>query len=217
MIPLDRRMPYSRALGYRPALDGVRGVAILLVMATHFGVGLPQGGRIGVTIFFALSGYLITGLLLAERLKTGRIDLKAFWIRRGRRLLPALFLLVAAFLLYHVVRGGLRQAIPAALLTTFYLAHYAASFHVNLGLLSHTWSLAVEEQFYLWWPLALIVLLASRPRFIAWTVVIAAAAIAATKICSWQTHTGFFFPISRGDALLGGAALAIIGVRAVRW
>jgi peptidoglycan/LPS O-acetylase OafA/YrhL len=204
-------------LGYRPALDGVRGLAILLVMGAHFGLGLPQGGRIGVTIFFALSGYLITALLLAEHTKTGRIDLKAFWIRRGRRLLPALFILVAAFLAYHLFRGGIRQAIPAALITVFYLANYAANFHVNLGLLAHTWSLAVEEQFYLWWPLALIVLLAWWPKAISRLVVVAAIGIALIKIWSFTTHTSFFFPISRGDALLGGAALAVLGISRVRW
>jgi peptidoglycan/LPS O-acetylase OafA/YrhL len=186
-------------------------------MGAHFGVGLPQGGRIGVTNFFALSGYLITALLLAEHGKTGRIDLKAFWIRRGRRLLPALFVLVAAFLAYHLVRGGFRQAVPAALITVFYLANYAANFHVDLGLLAHTWSLAVEEQFYLWWPLALIALLAVRPKAIGRLVVIAAIGIALLKIWSFTTHTSFFFPISRGDALLGGAALAVLGISRVRW
>ncbi len=204
-------------MGYRPALDGVRGLAILLVMGAHFGVGLPQGGRIGVTIFFALSGYLITALLLTEHEKTGRVDLKAFWIRRGRRLLPALLVLVAAFLLFHLVRGGFRQAVPAALITVFYLANYAANFHVNLGLLGHTWSLAVEEQFYLWWPLALIALLAWWPKAASRLVVIAAIAIAVIKLWSLVTGIGFFFPISRGDALLGGAALAILGIRHVRW
>ena len=204
-------------MGYRPALDGVRGLAILLVMGAHFGLGLPQGGRIGVTIFFALSGYLITALLLAEHGKTGRIDLKAFWIRRGRRLLPALFVLVAAFLAYHLVRGGFRQAVPAALITVFYLANYAANFHVDLGLLAHTWSLAVEEQFYLWWPLALLGLLAWWPKAVSRLVVIAAIGIALVKIWSFTTHTSFFFPVSRGDALLGGAALAVLGISQVRW
>ena len=205
------------SLGYRPALDGVRGLAILLVMAAHFGVGLPQGGRVGVTMFFALSGYLITALLLNEHASSGRIDLRAFWIRRARRLLPALFALVAAFLLYHAIFGGLRPALSAAFLTVFYLANYAASFGVNLGLLSHTWSLAVEEQFYLWWPVALIALLAWKPTVIGRVVVLLALGIALVKIYSTVTGIGFFFPISRGDALLGGAALAVLGIRGVPW
>ncbi|MBI3751921.1 MAG: acyltransferase [Chloroflexi bacterium] len=186
-------------------------------MAAHFGLGFPQGGRIGVTVFFALSGYLITALLLAERRESGHIDLRAFWIRRGRRLLPALFVLIAVFLAYHLLRGGFRQAVPAALVTAFYLANYADNLGVNLGLLSHTWSLAVEEQFYLWWPLALIALLAWRPRFASVIVVLAAFGVAAVNMFSIVTGASFFFPISRGDALLGGAALAILGVGGVRW
>lgn len=212
-----RRGRATTRLGYRPALDGVRGVGILLVMGAHFGLGLPQGGRIGVTLFFALSGYLITALLLAERRFSGRIDLRAFWIRRGRRLLPALFVLITAFLAYHLVRGGFRQAVPAALLTTFYLANYADNFGVNLGLLSHTWSLAVEEQFYLWWPLALILLLRWRPRFAGPLVVLAALSLAGLNVLSIVTGIIVPNPFARGDALLGGAALAILGIGSVRW
>src|SRR6266540_7269850 len=121
------------------------------------------GGFLGVEVFFVVSGYLITGLLLAEREQTGRVNLGAFWLRRARRLLPALFALLAATLAFAVLFlpdevAGLRGDVLAALgyVTNWGLIFSQRSYFETVGrppLLQHLWSLAVEEQFYLLWPL----------------------------------------------------------------
>ena len=94
-------MTSATGLRYRPGLDGVRAVAVLAVLLYHGQVGWARGGFVGVDIFFVLSGFLITGLLLAEWRRWGSIDLRRFWLRRARRLLPALFLVLAAVSLGH--------------------------------------------------------------------------------------------------------------------
>ena len=109
-------------LRYEPALAGLRGLAVLAVMGYHARVGWLRGGFIGVDVFFVLSGYLITALLLAEHAQTGRIDTPAFWARRARRLLPALFVLLlgvagySAFVAYSGDRGAIRADAIASLL-----------------------------------------------------------------------------------------------------
>ena len=147
----------SFRLGYVPALDGLRGVAVLAVMAVHFKVPFARGGFLGVDIFFVLSGFLITSLLVSEWQRTGRISLKHFYARRALRLLPALGLLLAA--LSPVV--PLLQIVA----TLAYLANWVIAFGalpMTSGPLGHTWSLSIEEQFYLLWPLCLVLLLGSR-------------------------------------------------------
>jgi peptidoglycan/LPS O-acetylase OafA/YrhL len=161
-----------------PALNGLRGLAVMGVVAYHLQIGWAQGGYLGVDLFFVLSGFLITTLLLEEWVGTGRVNLVAFWGRRARRLLPALFLVVAALALYLVVNAhfggpganglidldGLRGDAIATLLYVnnwhLIFAHqsYFAQFSTPSPL-QHTWSLAIEEQFYLVWPLVLLVLL----------------------------------------------------------
>jgi len=150
-------------LAYIPALDGVRAVAVLLVIAYHFDFPGFGGGFLGVDLFFVLSGFLITTLLLAERTETGRVDMPHFWLRRARRLLPALFVLlavvaVAARSMPALERGPLRGDMLSSI---FYSANwrfvlsgqsYFAEF-VAPSPLRHLWSLAIEEQFYLLWPL----------------------------------------------------------------
>jgi peptidoglycan/LPS O-acetylase OafA/YrhL len=161
-----------------PALDGLRAFAVAGVVAYHLGWGWASGGYLGVDLFFVLSGFLITSLLLEERALTGRVRLAAFWARRARRLLPALLLMLTLIALFVVLDGryggpgaaasfdlsGLRGD---ALATLFYVANwhaifshqsYFAQFAVSSPL-KHTWSLAIEEQFYLVWPLVLLVLL----------------------------------------------------------
>ncbi len=157
-------MPVPSNMARRPGLDGLRGVAILLVVLDHADFSHFRGtGGIGVTLFFCLSGFLITGLLLAEHETAGHVDLKRFYMRRARRLLPALVLLLVATILYW---GTI--AIPTAVVTLLYIANLpAAQDETTLfGPLHHMWSLAVEEQFYLVWPalLILIVPLLSRRR-----------------------------------------------------
>ena len=149
-------------LAHRPALDGLRGAAVLSVLLYHTGV--LRGGWIGVDTFFVLSGYLITSLLLAEHDRTGGIALRAFWGRRARRLLPALFLLLAGVGLFGALvataeaRSVIRQDLWGALtygsnwLDIVRGSGYWQTF-AQPSPLAHIWSLAIEEQFYVVWPL----------------------------------------------------------------
>jgi peptidoglycan/LPS O-acetylase OafA/YrhL len=161
-----------------PALNGLRGVAVLGVVAYHLQLGWASGGYLGVDLFFVLSGFLITTLLLEEWAGSGRINLGSFWARRAKRLLPALFLVVAAlalYLIFNAIFGGpganglvdLAGLRGDAIWTLLYAnnwhliyAHqsYFAQFSTPSPL-QHTWSLAIEEQFYLVWPLVLLLLL----------------------------------------------------------
>ena len=158
----ERAAPFK--LGYRPALDGLRGVAIMAVLAihTHHVIGWPllRGGNIGVDIFFVLSGFLITALLLEEWQRGGSISLKSFYWRRALRLGPALLVLLAVMyafgsvFLAPVEADETKRALPLAFVYASDLA--LAFFNIRLGALQHTWSLAIEEHFYLVWPLLLV-------------------------------------------------------------
>ena len=148
-------------LGRRPELDGIRAVAVLLVLAGHAQLPYPSGGGApGVTLFFVLSGFLITRLLVEERQRTGRVDYKAFYIRRVRPLVPALGALVAA------TTAILGRQEPSALTAvdrcSLRFQHRGVQPGLPLGLVGHTWSLSLEEQFYLPWPP--LMLLAARTR-----------------------------------------------------
>lgn len=163
--PADKRW----RLGHRRGLDGLRGVAILLVMADHSGIGIASGaGHQGVTVFFVLSGFLITTLLLEEHALLGQVSLRRFYWRRALRLLPALVALlgVAAVILGLAGRTGeiAGDMIPAL----FYFMNWTTAAGNNPGLLSHLWSLSIEEQFYLVWPVVLIGLLAVSRGRMAW-------------------------------------------------
>src|SRR6202034_3290061 len=140
---------------------------VLMIMGFHFGVGWMPGGFFGVDVFYVLSGYLITGLLLSEFAKRGRVKLSAFWLRRARRLLPALLIVLVAVTLmvrYAEPAGlypGLRQNALSALFyySNWWQIHTVSNYFVATGAtspLTHTWSLAVEEQFYLVWPLVVL-------------------------------------------------------------
>jgi peptidoglycan/LPS O-acetylase OafA/YrhL len=157
--------------GDRPShirgLDGLRALAVIAVLLFHGGVGSVPGGFLGVDMFFVISGFLITGLLLRERDRTGTIRLAAFWGRRARRLLPALVLVVAAVVAYAVLTGA-GSDLLALRADAFATAFYVANWHfITIGTgyfaqyadpspLMHTWSLSIEEQFYLVWPLVLV-------------------------------------------------------------
>jgi peptidoglycan/LPS O-acetylase OafA/YrhL len=159
-----------KARRYWPALDGVRTIGIVAVIAYH--LSHLGGGWIGVDVFFVLSGYLITTLLLAERVESGRVALGRFWARRARRLLPAVLLLLIVLGVYAWVGGP--GVVPAqlrspALATLFYVANwqqiafshnYFAAFTAPTPLL-HTWSLAIEEQYYVIWPILVLAITAS--------------------------------------------------------
>jgi peptidoglycan/LPS O-acetylase OafA/YrhL len=152
----DVRLPYS------PGLDGLRAFAVIAVLLYHADLAWIPGGFLGVEVFFVISGYLITALLLAEWRQRHRIDLKTFWLRRARRLLPALYVSLVATLAFAVVFlpgevAGLRGDVLAAFgyVTNWYLIFGQESYFEAVGrpsLLQHLWSLAVEEQFYLIWP-----------------------------------------------------------------
>ena len=156
------------------ALDGLRGFAVFIVLLFHLQVPGFSAGFLGVDVFFALSGFLITSLLLAEARRDDRISLPAFWTRRFRRLMPA----VVVLLIVVAVVGGLsatssqRQSLRADLLsTTFYVANWhfinTSDYFSNDGVespLEHAWSLAIEEQFYVVWPLAVSLLLLGRRK-----------------------------------------------------
>ncbi|WP_080799462.1 acyltransferase family protein [Arabiibacter massiliensis] len=158
-------MPGTKKSRYIPALDGLRAFAVLAVIAYHMGLAWAPGGLLGVTVFFVLSGYLITSLLLIEWDDTGKIDLPRFWLRRVRRLFPAIVLVIlctAALctLLDHSLLTKLRDDMWAALLwvTNWWYIFHDVSYFEALGApspLTHFWSLAIEEQFYLVWPVVL--------------------------------------------------------------
>ena len=209
-------MPFR--LTYRPALDGLRGVAILGVFAHHAQVPYLRGGFIGVDIFFVLSGFLITALLLQEADETGRISLRSFYIRRALRLFPALAVLLGAFVLFPRVFGMTRaDAAMASGAAAFYVSNWVRAFDLlDLEALSHTWSLAIEEQFYLLWPpvVALLVVLGVRRK---WLILVAVAGIAEATVMrvvlwhgaeSWRRLSNGLD--TRLDGLLIGALAALV-------
>jgi peptidoglycan/LPS O-acetylase OafA/YrhL len=150
---------------YVPALDGVRAIAVLLVLAFHARVPGFTGGYLGVDLFFVLSGYLITRLLTEEHLQTGSIAVGSFYLRRLRRLYPALLLFVGTYLLLaEPVFGKRFNHVRDAVISSLYLADYGRAFWKIPVILQHTWSLSVEEHFYLVWPLLLIAILKLAPR-----------------------------------------------------
>ncbi len=158
------------------ALDGLRAFALLIIMGYHFGVDRFQGGFFSLDIFYVLSGYLITGLLLGEWARSARIRLGAFWLRRARRLLPALcvVLVVVTLVIRFTYPAGLYPNLRMADLSAlFYFSNWwqiaaSGNYFVATGAVSpltHTWSLAVEEQFYLVWPLVVLAVLLVARRF----------------------------------------------------
>jgi peptidoglycan/LPS O-acetylase OafA/YrhL len=213
---------------YQPALDGMRALAVTAVVLFHGGVAGFSGGYLGVDAFFVLSGFLITSLLLAERAATGRIAFAGFWLRRARRLLPALLLmlitvvLVGRFLLTADEFRLLRLDILAAL---GYVANWRMIWRgsdyftatSNPSPVQHTWTLGIEEQFYGLWPLivAAVALVWAARRWrsalligcVAGTV--ASAVAAAVLFRPDDVNRAYFGTDSRAQALLIGAALAI--------
>ncbi|HEY5012857.1 MAG TPA: acyltransferase, partial [Acidimicrobiia bacterium] len=219
-------------LRYEPALDGLRGFAVLAVMGYHARVGWLRGGFVGVDVFFVLSGYLITALLLAEHAQTGRIDTPAFWGRRARRLLPALLLLLlgvagyVAFIAYSGDRGAIRADAVASLLyvQNWHLAWSGTSYFAAFKApspLRHLWSLAIEEQFYVVWPVALLVLLRvarGRRWVLAASIAVGAAASALLMAALYRTGHDpsrvYYGTDTRAQELLVGASLAVVLSRA---
>jgi peptidoglycan/LPS O-acetylase OafA/YrhL len=153
---------------YLPGLDGMRALAVVAVMVYHANPGWLPGGFLGVEVFFVISGYLITLLLIAEKERTGRVRLGQFWLRRARRLLPALFVMLFLLISYTTLfrseaLGKLRGDTLAGIfyVSNWYQIWVGAGYSStgDFAPLRHLWSLAVEEQFYLVWPLVMVVLL----------------------------------------------------------
>ena len=210
-------------MGRWPALDGVRGLAIVLVMIEHTHLAPFHGGGLGVDLFFVLSGFLISGLLLAEFERSSRLDVRRFYYRRALRLLPALGVLVtattvAALILRHTEIGTATLAMTPR--TLLYVANLGRSDLGDPSLLAHTWSLSIEEQFYLVWPLALVLLLRSRLSSTALVgVVMAVTGIATlTRTASYLAgpptaeHFArwYFRTDTKVDALLLGCVIALL-------
>jgi peptidoglycan/LPS O-acetylase OafA/YrhL len=211
-------------LVHRDDLQGLRAVAVLLVVLDHAGLPFLQGGYVGVDVFFVLSGFLITGVLLAQARRDGRVRLLDFYVRRARRILPAAVLTlvvtdIAAHQLLNFVRA--RDAVNDSLWAAFFAAnvHFArvGSDYFAQGQppspVQHFWTLAVEEQFYLVWPVVLSLVLAAaflRKRLLLVVVAAGAASLAWSIHATAATPTSAYFSTpARAWELALGAALAI--------
>jgi peptidoglycan/LPS O-acetylase OafA/YrhL len=208
-----------------PGLDGVRALAVFAVMGFHAGVSGLSGGFLGVDIFFVLSGFLITDLLVAQYDLLGRLDLKRFWGRRARRLLPPLaVMLVVVTAAVTVIEPGQESSLRSALLaaatytSNWYQIFHHTSYFASLGPmppLDHLWSLAIEEQFYLIWPLILwFVILRLNGRRARVLATLLGAGASALAMALEYTPGGnpsavYYGTYTHASALLIGSALAL--------
>ncbi len=199
-------------MGYQPSLDGLRALSVVAVLLYHGGFSWMHGGFFGVEVFFVVSGFLITSLLLEERERTGRVSFAGFWMRRARRLLPALFAVLFAVLLWVALLGTpeqvaqVRRDVPWAVL-------YVGNWGQILGdvpyfageppLLRHVWSLAVEEQWYLIWPLAFVGLMALRMAPARRAALVVGVAVA-SMVFTWWLASGAPTPLGGPPALFDG-------------
>ena len=221
---------HSGELAYQPALDGLRAFAVGAVIAYHLGAGWAAGGFLGVDAFFVLSGYLITSLLLSEWGRRAAISLPRFWVRRARRLLPALFVVLGAIALYAVLLAPsqqLRTLRADGLASLFYFAnwHFVLSGQSYFDLFTlpspmrHLWSLAIEEQFYLVWPLVVLGCLrlgrGSRKPLAAVCVAGIAASVAVMALLyePADPSRAYYGTDARVHTLLVGAVLALLLMR----
>ena len=213
---------------YLPALDGIRALAVLAVLFYHDGRTWAIGGFLGVDAFFVLSGFLITGLLLAEWKGNGGIGLSSFWARRGRRLLPALLLVVGAVAIYAALAAGadeLRRIRADGLATLGYVANwrfivsgqsYFEQFNVPSPL-HHMWSLAIEEQFYLVWPMVVYAMLrAGKGKILPLAIVASSLGLGSIALMlalydpSRDPSRVYFGTDTRASSLIIGALLAML-------
>lgn len=223
----DVSMP-ARGVGYLPALDGLRGVSIALVVLAHAGLGRIVPGGLGVTVFFFISGYIITRLMLAEHAAHGAIGIRAFYLRRFFRLMPALYayLAVCTLVLWMAAQPPRWQDIAAVV---FYVGNYWNIYgHFQSGSIPSplpiTWSLAVEEHYYLVYPL-LFALLAARPARLLGVILAVLAVVLAWRV--WLTFgiglerlrpdRIYMATDTRVDSILYGAGFAVLGQLRPAW
>jgi len=218
--------PARPALAYRPELDGVRAVAVLAVLGFHLAFLVHslghvfRGGFLGVDIFFVLSGMLITELLVADYVATGTVSLTSFYRRRAQRLLPALIAFVVLVTIYYALahsRGGATLRAFGSVASYVTTGHLTGSFGAGI---SQVWTLVVEWEFYLIWPLALALLLRRGVPLRRLGVWVAGAAITVTAIRAivlltdgGNTNLSYYLAWLRFDELLVGCALGLIGAR----
>ena len=228
--PTTRQAEGHLRLDYRPAIDGLRAIAVIAVVVGHVNEKWLPGGWLGVDIFFVISGFLITSLLLRERTSTGRVDLPGFWLARARRLLPALFVVLAAVLLAARFIGlpARRDAVGDDVLSTiFYVANwrmYASdeAYFATLATpspLRHAWSLSVEEQFYILYPLLLLLLLrlvGKRTRVamvLGGLALVSAALMALLYTPGLEPSRVYYGTDTRAFELLVGAVAGVLALR----
>ena len=215
-------------MGYQPGLDGLRAISVIAVILYHAGFGWMHGGFLGVEVFFVVSGYLITSLLLEEREGSGGVRLRQFWLRRARRLLPALFGVLITVGVWVAVFGTAQQQSDLHrdyLPGIFYFANWGqifggAQYFGNFSPLRHLWSLAVEEQWYLLWPLAFVVLTRRNKRAteVGRSIIIAAVAVmvitwwlaSPSALTSDRTNFLYLSTLTRSSGLLLGAGAAFL-------
>ncbi|WP_157763784.1 acyltransferase family protein [Paraburkholderia aromaticivorans] len=195
-------------------LDGLRALSVIAVFLAHTGLaGVVGGGYVGVDVFFVLSGYLITSLLVAEHSRTGRIDLPAFYWRRARRLYPALSLMLVGVTAYCLIFPVSLRVGWEVLPAFFYVMNWVRALGIyDAHLTGHAWTLAVEEQFYLIWPLILLGVLKLWPRRVSIGI-----ALLVLTVIGWRSYLmSLDLPMARiycgfdthSDGLLIGALLA---------
>jgi peptidoglycan/LPS O-acetylase OafA/YrhL len=223
--------PVRSGQRYMPGLDGLRALAVLAVIAYHEQFGWAPGGLLGVGVFFTLSGYLITDLLLGQWARSGGLNLGDFWLRRARRLLPALFVMLAVVTAWITVvsparLASLRGAVAGAATysSNWYYIYTHNSYFARFappGPFDHLWSLAVEEQFYLVWPWLLLAgvffLRGRRPSAVRWLALPTLALAAASAVAMLTLYHPGYDPTriyegsdTRACGLLTGAALAMV-------
>mgnify|MGYP000963453206 FL=1 len=206
---------------YEPSLDGLRAVAVIAVMAFHARIDFAYGGFLGVDVFFVLSGFLITRSLIESFQGTGELAVGSFYMRRLQRLYPALLLMLCTYVAIApwLFGTGQRHALDG-LIAALYLSDYGMAFWQSPWLIQHTWSLSVEEHFYLAWPLVLWLLTRLPQKF--WAPAAVVLFLAAT-LWRWQIlttpgswHEAYYRFDTRLSGLLLGSAAALALPRAPR-
>ena len=207
-------MPKGR---YEPALDGLRGAAVLVVVVTHAIPNLPTYGGLGVNIFFVLSGYLITRLLVVEMDRTGTINLGRFYLQRALRLMPPFWAMLLIFLPFILAGHHRTSQLQSWAMAASYLMNFNAAFGwTSAYAFTHTWSLAAQEQFYLLWPLALLLGARYRPRLtLAALLVLAMLWRAYLYAHGASVDRIYYGPDTNSDAILVGCLLAFANIPAI--